>query len=279
MESATAWQARRLSRTGKVVSLRWIGTSRPRRLHWGHWQYQYSDGRDLRVVVRRRRQFHDGWLRLHFRWCGSRSSRFQRFLHANDRLDGSGFGPVWSTSRYSLCQLLRRRRQRLDGPRRWRLTPHGSLRQHRLGRRPRRLAGIPNGEPQRRDGHDADERRKQSGRGLRWLDDDHRQRRKREQCELRKRAGSCGYADVAGSVSSLDLDPYRGNVGNSDYWCANVFVTNIEAGTIHADEYFVCYTGMSLPSPAPTGTICYSRHAGGHFYGMVEGEWKQLDNA
>ena len=91
-------------------------------------------------------------------------------------------------------------------------------------------------------------------------------------------AGSCGWADVAGSVSSLDLDPYRGNVGNSDDWCANVFADNIEAGTIHADEYFVCYTGMSLPSPAPTGTICYSRHAGGHFYGMVEGEWKQLDN-
>ena len=92
-------------------------------------------------------------------------------------------------------------------------------------------------------------------------------------------AGSCGWADVAGSVSSLDLDPYRGNVGNSDDWCANVFADNIEAGTIHADEYFVCYTGMSLPSPAPCGTICYSRHAGGHFYGMVEGEWKQLDNA
>ena len=81
------------------------------------------------------------------------------------------------------------------------------------------------------------------------------------------------------SDRALDLDPYRGNVGNSDDWCANVFVTNIEAGTIHADEYFVCYTGMSLPSPSPTGIICYSRHAGGHFYGMVEGEWKQLDNA
>ena len=77
----------------------------------------------------------------------------------------------------------------------------------------------------------------------------------------------------------LDLDPYRGNVGNSDEWCANVFVTNIEAGTIHADEYFVCYTGMSLPSPAPTGTICYSRHAGGHFYGLTDDGWKQLDNA
>ena len=105
-------------------------------------------------------------------------------------------------------------------------------------------------------------------------------------------AGACGWADMAGSVSSLDLSGYSGNIGgvwspagsfygtigDSDHWISNAFVDNIEAGKIWADEYFVCYTGMSLPDPAPCGTICYSRHAGGHFYGMTDAGWKQLDS-
>ena len=100
-----------------------------------------------------------------------------------------------------------------------------------------------------------------------------------------------GLTNVGGGTP--DLSTYTGNIGgiwspvgniyttcigDSDNWIPNVFSENIEAGTIHADEYFVCYTGMSLPSPAPCGTICYSRHAGGHFYGMTDDGWKQLDS-
>jgi len=86
------------------------------------------------------------------------------------------------------------------------------------------------------------------------------------------------YTGNIGGVWSPVGNIYTTCIGDSDHWIPNVFSENIEAGTIHADEYFVCYTGMSLPSPAPCGTICYSRHAGGHFYGMTDDGWKQLDS-
>ena len=75
------------------------------------------------------------------------------------------------------------------------------------------------------------------------------------------------------------VDNFYGTIGDSDNWCANAFITNIEGGKITADQYFTCYTGMALPDPAQTGSICYSRHAGGHFYGLTDDGWKQLDNA
>ena len=85
-----------------------------------------------------------------------------------------------------------------------------------------------------------------------------------------------GLTNVGGGTP--DLSNYTGTVGNSDIWCANVFSISAEIGTLFVDQYLTCYTGMSLPSPVPTGTICYSRHAGGHFYGMTDDGWKQLDN-
>ena len=82
----------------------------------------------------------------------------------------------------------------------------------------------------------------------------------------------------SGGIWSPVGNIYTTCIGDSDHWIPNIFSESIEAGTIYADEYFVCYPGMTLPSPAPCGTICYSRHNGGHFYGMTDDGWKQLDS-
>ena len=86
------------------------------------------------------------------------------------------------------------------------------------------------------------------------------------------------YSGNIGGIWSPVGNIYTTCIGDSDHWIPNIFSESIEAGTIYADEYFVCYPGMTLPSPAPCGTICYSRHNGGHFYGMTDDGWKQLDS-
>ena len=80
-------------------------------------------------------------------------------------------------------------------------------------------------------------------------------------------------------LSTPDLSSYTGAVGNSDYWCSNVFANSIEVGDIRVDGSIKLYTAMALPSDAFIGTIFYSRHDGGHFYGFTDDGWKQLDNA
>ena len=70
---------------------------------------------------------------------------------------------------------------------------------------------------------------------------------------------------------------YTTCIGDSDHFIPSVFSDYIKANRINSQS-FVCYTAMTLPDSAQCGTIVYSRHAGGHFYGLTDDGWKQLDN-
>jgi len=89
------------------------------------------------------------------------------------------------------------------------------------------------------------------------------------------------FVGDGGNLTSLpvpDLSGYTGNIGTSDFNLPNIFALNACFGQLEVDGNVSISAGASLPSPASVGTICYSRHAGGHFYGMTDDGWKQLDS-
>ena len=87
-------------------------------------------------------------------------------------------------------------------------------------------------------------------------------------------------SDYGGNIGtySTPAGSFYGTVGDSDHFNASAFVTYIEAERVAAQNFTV-YTAMALPTETFTGSIVYSRHAGGHFYGLTDDGWKQLDNA
>ena len=86
-------------------------------------------------------------------------------------------------------------------------------------------------------------------------------------------------SDYGGNIGtySTPAGSFYGTVGDSDHFNASAFVTYIEAERVAAQNFTV-YTAMTLPTETFTGSIVYSRHAGGHFYGLTDDGWKQLDN-
>ena len=72
-----------------------------------------------------------------------------------------------------------------------------------------------------------------------------------------------------------DLSNYTGDIGTSSFTLPNVCAMRGLFAHIEVDGLAILAPQESLPYPAPLGSIGYSA---GHFYGMTDDGWKQLDS-